>query len=152
MHPLNEEQQGFRDATHFAEITWEDLTAAGTTQTLSPLNVANKMGVSVAGIIVAEAFVSSDAALVSTAITIGDGGSATRFLSSTELNAAGTTIWTKGGTLASTSCPYLYGTDDTVDVFFTSTGGTALNTHTAGKLLVYFRVADARQAPGGARD
>lgn len=145
MHPLNIEAQGFRDATHWAEITWADLTAVGATQTLSPMNVGNKMGVAVVGMIMTEAFVSSDATLLSTAITIGDGGSSNRFLTSTELNAAAATpVYNKGGTLANTSLPYVYALDDTVDVFVTGTAGKLLNSHTAGRVLVFFRVTDAR--------
>lgn len=144
IHPLSALEAAQRRATHVAEITYADLTAAGNTQTLSGIPIAAKMGFEVVGAQLTEAFVSSDGTLASTAITIGDGGLATRFLSSTELNTQGTEVFLKGGTLANTSLPYVYTADDTVDVFFTATAAKALNTHTAGRLLVYCNITDAR--------
>ncbi len=125
------------------EISYSDLTAAGNTQTLSPITVDALMGAEIVSMELVTPFVSSDGTLISTSITIGDGGSATRFLSATELNSAGTYIAVKGGTLANTSAPYQYTVADTVDVFVTGTGGKALNTHTAGKVLIYARVQQA---------
>jgi hypothetical protein len=121
-----------------------DLTAAAATQTLSPITVTAKQGMEIVAIELVENFVSSDGSLISTSVTVGDGGSATRFLSATELNDAGTEIYLKGGTLANTSLPYVYTTDDTVDVFVTCTAGHNCNTHTAGKVLIYYRLTDAR--------
>lgn len=144
VHPLSADEAAQKRATHVIEVTYADLTAAANTQTLSPVTIANKMGFECVGIKLAEAFVSSDAGLISTSITVGDGGSATRFLSATELNAAGTEVFLKGGTLANTSLPYVYTGDDTVDIFVTGTAGKLLNTHTAGKLLVYCNITDAR--------
>lgn len=146
-YPLPLETQIEKHATHATEITYADLTATGATQTLSPVNIGDKMGAEVVAIELPEAFVSSDASLISTAITVGDGGSATRLLSSTELNAAGTEVFLKGGTLANTSLPYVYTTDDTVDVFVTGTSLKALNTHTAGKVVIYWKITDARPRP-----
>lgn len=141
VHPLPVEAGA---GLFLAEITYADLTATGNTQTLAPFAVADKVGFEIVDVKLVEPFVSSDGTLVSTSITIGDGGSATRFLSATELNQAGTEVFLKGGTLANTSLPYVYAADDTVDVFFTATSAKALNTHTAGKLLVTARITDAR--------
>jgi len=133
VHPLPIETAAFLDATHAVEITYADLTAATNTQTLSPVVVADKLGFELVALILTAAFVSSDATLISTSVTVGDGGSATRFLSATELNEAGTEVFLKGGTLANTSLPYVYTGADTVDVFVTGTSGKLLNTHTAGR-------------------
>lgn len=142
--PLPLETQLEKKATHVVEFGYADLTNATATQTLSPVVIAAKMGVEVVALELPEAFVSSDATLISSSITVGDGGSATRFLSATELNAEGTEVFLKGGTLANTSLPYVYTGDDTVDIFVTGTTGKALNTHTAGRGLLYLRITDAR--------
>src|SRR5262245_21781628 len=105
VYPLSLEEMTETKATHAIEITYADFTGTGATQTLSPVTVADKTGFEVVAVELQQTFVSSDATLISTTITIGDGGSATRFLSSTELNAEGTEIFLKGGTLANTSLP-----------------------------------------------
>lgn len=143
-YPLPQETMNEKRATHCAEVGFADLTAAAATQTLSPINILAKQGMEIVAIELAETFVSSDATLTSTSITIGDGGSATRFMSATELNEQGTEVFLKGGTLANTSLPYVYTSDDTVDVFVTGTAAKLLSSHTAGKLLIYYRLTDAR--------
>lgn len=142
VHPLDVVTQAATGATHLLEIDYTDLTTAGAAQTLSPINVANKMGFALVFAKLLEAFVSSDATLLSTTITVGDGGSATRFLLSQELNTAAP-IWLKGGV---TTVPqtFVYTVDDTVDVFFACTAGKLLTTHTAGRLGLYCKVIDAR--------
>ena len=102
------------------------------------------MGVELTGMELVTAFVSSDATLLSTAVVVGDGSSTNRFLTSTELNAAGTEVFLKGGAPALSAVPYVYTADDTVDVVVTGTAAKLLNTHTAGKVRFYFTVTDAR--------
>ncbi len=143
-YPLPTETTADKRATHAVDITFADLTAALATQTLSPLNVANKMGVELVAVELITPFVSSDGTLISTSITVGDGGSATRFLGATEMNAAGAYVSLKGGALNLNAVPYVYTVDDTVDVFVTGTATKLLSTHTAGAVRLYFRVADAR--------
>jgi hypothetical protein len=145
--PLPLETATEKKATHSWDMVAADLTAAANTQTLSPFNVGNKIGFEVVAVELIDPFVSSDGTLISTSITIGDGGSATRFLSATELNAAGAYVVLKGGTLANTACPYLYTVDDTVDIFVTGTAAKLLSTHTAGRLRVYAKVT---RTPGSA--
>lgn len=137
-----ETTQAKNGANTATEITFADLTAAGNTQTLSPLNVGAKMGVRLIQAELAEAFVSSDGTLISTSITIGDGNSAVNQLAATELNQAGTEVFLSRGVISPN--PILYTADDTVDVFFTGTVAKALNSHTAGKLILYWGVYDAR--------
>lgn len=142
---LNLEEVAVRGGANVGvEIVAADLTAATATQTINLLTVAAKMGAALVSIELKEAFASSDETLISTAFTVGDGSLATRWLSSTEANAAGTEVFLKGGTLANTALPYVFTGDDTIDLFLTATTGKALNTHTAGKLRLYFNVTDAR--------
>lgn len=142
--PLPLETATHKNATHSWDMVAADLTAAANTQTLSPINVTNKMGFELVGIELIEPFVSSDGTLISTSVTAGDGGSATRFLGATELNAAGAFVSLKGGALNLNAVPFVYTVDDTVDFFVTGTGGKLLSTHTAGRARFYFRVTDAR--------
>lgn len=136
-----------KHATHMWDMVAADLTAAIATQTLSPINVQNKMGFELVGVELITPFVSSDGTLISTAITMGDGGSANRFLTSMELNAAGAFVSLKGGALSLSAVPYLYTVDDTVDIFVTGTAAKLLSTHTAGLARFYFKVT---RVPGSA--
>lgn len=133
-------------ANFIVEIDKTDLTesGAGTAQTFT-FPVVAKQGVELVHAELPEAFVSSDGTLISTAVIVGDGGGTNRFLTSTELNAAGTEVFLKGGT--NSTIPYVYTVDDTVDITITPTAAKSLNTHTAGKLRLFFRITDPR--PGG---
>lgn len=70
------------------------------------------------------------------AITIGDGGSANRFLTSTSVKATGST------TTAGAAVPYVYPAADTIDITMTA-GAGALSSITAGVMELYFTLADA---------
>lgn len=146
---FREQQSAFGGATHFSEITFADLTAAGNTQTLAGLiaQKANVMGIRALFACVVTPFVSSDGTLISTALTLGDANSANRYLTSTELNAANGTPpvpgQTKIGALAD-SAIYVAAADITVDAVLTATATKALNTHTAGRVLVFWQVYDDR--------
>lgn len=143
VHPLSALEAAQRRATHVIEITYADLTDAGATQTLSPVAIADKMAFELVWAQLVEAFVSSDAGLISTSITLGDGaGGVSLFLTDTELNAAAAEVFLKPGD--GVTNPKVYTGDDTVDVYFTATVGKALNTHTAGKLRLYCNITDAR--------
>lgn len=126
------------------ELSYADLTDADNAQTIALFDVKAKMGVRLTEMETVDAFVSSDATLISTAVIVGDGSSTSRFLASAELNAAGTEIFLKGGALALSAVPYVYTGDDTVDAVVTATAAKLLNTHTAGKVRFYFQVTDAR--------
>lgn len=125
--------------THKAVITHADLTetATGTAQVLAPINVVNGSMVTKVAARLDTAFKNTgDAAFNTTAITVGDGGSANRFLASMELNENGTEILAKEGT----GTLFVYTATDTVDVTFNSQTGKALNDLNTGKVTVFFSV------------
>lgn len=145
VHPLPAETRALTGATHLGVIEYTDLTAAGNTQSFNLAVIAASMGMLVQFVRLAEAFVSSDPTLISTAVVIGDAGSANRFVTSTELNAAAATpVYLKAGALASPSAMQLYTAAGTLIVAFTGTAAKLLNSHTAGKLLVFFKQVDGR--------
>lgn len=143
MHPLNEEAAAVTGATHFADVDYTDLQAlaAGNTGTVNLFAVAANVVVNLAFARLMTVFTSSDGAVASLAATVGDGGSATRFLASYELLA--TPALAKGGALAP-NAPNIYAAAGTVSVFFTGTAAHDLNTATAGKLRLFLVVRDAR--------
>lgn len=145
-YPLSLEEMTEKGATHRGEIGFADLTAAGATQTLNLANIIAKQGIELRSIELVQDFISSDGTLISTSITIGDTGSATRFLGATELNDAGTEIYLKPGALNPASMQ-VYTAADTLQVFFTGTAAKLLNTHTQGLLYVYVRVTRAHVVP-----
>lgn len=146
VHPHTIEGQAQHQANVFVDITWADFaSASGNTLTLSPINVVAKQSVTCTKVELLEAFDFSDASLISCAITAGDGGSATRFLASTELAADGSTVYLKGGALTDPSGKYVYTTTDTVDVFVTGTSAKVLSTATSGKVRLHFQIDDARK-------
>lgn len=137
-----------KGATHCGEITFADFTSGTNTQSFNLAPTIAKQGLVLTHIELPIAFVSSDGTLISTSITIGDGGSANRFLTATELNAAGASIFLKGGALAGASAvPFVYTAGDNLIVAFTATAAKVLTTHTAGKVLVYFRLWNAQPVP-----
>lgn len=140
--PLFTEEAAFAGATHFADLSYADLTDADNSQTIPILtNVANKTGFRVIGSRLITPFVSSDAALVSTAITVGDAGSVNRDLTSQELNAAGAYITQKAGVA---SVPLVDTADTVKNVTVTATAAHNLNTHTAGLVRIYLQFVDSR--------
>lgn len=144
VHPLSIEEIAQHQANVRVTLDRTDLTDADAAQTIELFPVKNKMAVTLTKMVMPETFDSSDASLISTTITVGDGGSATRFLGSTELNVSGTEVFLKGGALASPSAKYVYTGDDTVDAFLACTATYLLSTHTSGKLELYFQVDDHR--------
>ncbi len=143
IHPMTVEQQAITGASHMGIITYADLTDADDAQSFNLAVVAAKMGMLLVACLLKKTFVSSDATLISTAITCGDAGSATRFLSSTELNEAGTEIFLKPGAINPASLT-VYTAADNFIVAFAATSGKALNTHTQGEVHFWLRLADAR--------
>jgi len=85
------------------------------------------------------------AAMTDLSVTIGDGGSANRFLAASEIG--GTTspvavgIWYHHPL---TTCPFVYNAADTIDLVATATGA-ALSALTAGKWEIYFDLVDLNQ-------
>lgn len=149
LQPLGVEEAALIGATHRLILTHADITMAtvDTAQTIEAVPVAAKMGVQLVDVRLKTAFQdSADAASIITAITVGDGGSTTRFLASTELNANGTEIWLKGGVNPNPQ-PYVYTAADTVDVVFLApTSGKNLAALDTGEVHLYFKITDARFA------
>ncbi len=148
VYPIFIEQQAALGATHMALITYADLTAATNTQTLALLTQkANVMGMRVTNAVVVTPFVSSDASDISLAFTVGDSGSATRYMASLETNANATTptVAEQGAVGALTDATAYYATADTaVNAYVTCTSGKLLSAFTAGYLIVFFKITDNR--------
>lgn len=124
---------------HHFVIDFNDLTetAANTAQVINLISL--KAGDAVIGCFTSAptAFKdASDAAFNDTAITIGDGGSANRYLASQQLNENGTEVLLKDGTRTA----YMYLVDDTVDITFNSMTAKALNDIDTGKLHVWLEI------------
>jgi len=124
-----------------------DLSAAvnNTALVLSCLTtLANVMMIELSHVELLEPFQdTTDAAQNSTSLTIGDGGSANRHLTATELNANGAYVTVKAGT----GTKYVPGADTPTTFTFTPTAGKNLANLNKGKLRAYFRVIDARPRP-----
>ena len=91
-------------------------------------------------LIVDTAFVSSTAAGL--AMTIGDAGSATRFLASTQLQSGQTPV---AGAVGITN-EYYIATAQVNNAYFTSTTAN-LSTFTAGQIRLFFSIKDLSQLP-----
>jgi hypothetical protein len=81
------------------------------------------------------------ASMTDLSITIGDGGSANRYLTTVEVG--GTTSPITAGVWYETfaAAPFIYTAADTIDLVATATGA-ALSALTAGEMHVYLHVAD----------
>jgi hypothetical protein len=101
--------------------------------------VANKTSVELTGVELVVPFVGTAAEINSTALEVVCGASA--LLDSTELNAAGTEVFVKGGTASAAIVPT---TNAAVRASITTPVDTAANSHTAGLVRLYFKVTDAR--------
>lgn len=130
-------------ATHLVEITAEDLTQteANEPQTVAVTLPAGTLGGLIA-VKTAEAFEdTADAAFNSTAVTVGDAASATRYLASTQVNAKGSTVTYKSGAVAN----HAYDTAGEMRFAFASMTGKALASLNKGRLLAYVRLADLKR-------
>lgn len=89
------------------------------------------------------AFVFSDATLTAAGVTVGDGGSAARYLASTETNAAGSSVAYAAGT----GTRFALTSADNIIAAFTGTSAKNLNTCTAGSMRLFLRIEDLSQLP-----
>lgn len=126
------------------EVTYKDF-AAGVVNTALAINLftilAKYMGAELKHYEVTELFQdTADAAHVSTSITIGDAGSANRLLTASELNANGTYVPLKAGT----GTLYIPTSDTVVTLTVTPTAAKNVASLNKGKVILYFRVPDAR--------
>lgn len=146
--PLPPESRWFGKATHKAILTYADLASnASATKTvaIAPGGTATLPAgtvVQVVGVNLITPFDFSDAAINSCAITIGDGGSNNRFCVSTELAADGSYVSYFAPCAA--TAPYAYLVADTVDTFWTVSGGGSATTEeaTSGEVEIYLWVVD----------
>jgi hypothetical protein len=139
-----------RKASGFTDrfvVTHEDLTqaTANTAQAVTLLAlVAGMMIGKVATRVVTPFTDASDAAFNATTLTIGDTGSANRFLSSQELNSNGTEVLAKAGTNTLNA----YNAGDTLLATFGSMTGKALADIDAGEVHIFAEVIDLRKLAG----
>ena len=138
LHP--EQAGGF---TYHVKLTHADLTetTVNTAQTIEILTVAQGSVVQAVAYNLPVPFKdASDAALNTTAITIGDAGSTARFMASKELNVNGTEIlaWTDANDI--NTLPYVYLAADTIDVVVGSMAAKALNDVDTGEIDILINV------------
>lgn len=133
-------------ATHMIDVSAADLTetTANTAQTLVPLTFADgDVFVLISGRLVEPFEDSSDAAFNSTALSVGDNDSATRYLASTQLNKNGTEITTFAGALTAPCFPYTAAKE--LRLAFASMTAKSLADLDKGRLLLYVRKVDTKR-------
>ncbi len=136
--PLNSterEQGGFTDRFIVAKTDLTD-AVAGEAQTLvlAVLPIGTLVGA--VAVRLTTAFNSADAAYVSTALTVGDDGTANLFLTSQELNAQGTTVFNKAGT----GTLKAYDAANNLKATFTPTAAKKLADLTSGQVTILARL------------
>lgn len=143
--PLGNEEAAQLDANLVVEITHEDLTEAtdATAQVIPLFKVPASF--QLVELVRTELRVpfenTAEAGNNTTAITVGDGASAARFLASQELNRNGTEVYLKAGT----GTKYIYAAEDWVDLTVAAAAAaTSLAELNKGKVLLYFKVFDSR--------
>lgn len=142
--PLSPTDRELYHATHKIIVGYADLVAVPTASTATgSFALIPASGTFPAGTKVYNAAfkISSNTwaatSMTSLTITIGDGGSATRFLASTEILLANTEVVHFSNVAA--TAPYTYLVADTVDLFFTPTGANT-SALTAGEIEIYLDV------------
>ena len=142
---LPTETQALLGATHEAIITYEDLTAAATTQILTGINIPVGSWVKGGPHILEQDFDSP--ASSSLTYSAGDGSDADLFMTATEIDVAATEVDYKAPTPGSgapavgTGKAYVGPNTDTLDIAFTSTGDN-LSDFTQGKIRYFFSLVD----------
>jgi len=158
IHPLLNEERGTLGGTHRVILTAADVAAAGganNTGTVALLTFDNNSDgtftpnkqINLVETLLAVPFSGSDGTLISTAMTVGDSGNNSRLLASQELNAAGTTVYTKASALASNAF-YVPTSKTTFNAYFTGTAAKALNTLTNGEIHIILDVIAGPVAQG----
>jgi len=146
LEQLGLEEMAATGATHKVVVTHSDLTetTVSTAQTLTPITVANLTSWETKFALLRVPFANTaDTGFNSVAVTMGDGGSTNRFLTSTELCENGTEVAVKVGT----GTTLQYTTDDTVDLVFTPATGYALSALNKGEVWFYGVFRDGRGYP-----
>jgi hypothetical protein len=142
---LTPQERTQAQATHKVILTYADLTAAATTQTIT---IFPSSGTFPAGTVarftamrLITPFDFSDSSINSLLLEVGDTDT-DRLLTQTQLAADGTYVSNKVSS-ASTQ-PYAYDAADTIDALFTVAGGGTplLNEATSGEVEVYLHITD----------
>lgn len=145
--PLTTEERQQGGFTHRFELDHTDLTqtAAATAQVVPLLALIAGMLVLKVATRMTTAFQDvSDGAFNSTAITIGDGGTANLFLTSQELNVNGTEVYNKAGTGTAKA----YDAGDSLNLTFNSMTGKSLSNIDTGVLKVFAQIVRLDQLAG----
>jgi len=145
--PLTTEERAQGGFTHRIELTHADLTqtAANTAQVISLITLAIGMMVLRVATRMTIAFQDvSDNAFNSTAITIGDTGTANLFLASQELNVNGTEVYNKAGTMTAKA----YDSTDALNITFNSMSAKSLSNIDVGAITVFAEIVDLKQLAG----
>lgn len=143
INPLPLESQAAAGGNYEVLVTHDDLTdaVASEAQTLT-VPIKAKMSARVRRSIVDVPFENSSSAGNNVlGVTVGDGGSVGRFLTSTEVNKNGSYIPLKSGV----DIEYPYTVDDTIDITFTPKTGATLLSLDAGRMRFILDIQDARQ-------
>lgn len=111
--------------------------------TASPATYAAGVILSLVAAVVSVPFVFSDGTLIANGVTLGDSGSAARYMASIETNAAGSYV---GGSVG-TGTRFLLTVADNFIAAFTGTAAKNLNTATAGQILFYLKIEDKNNWP-----
>ncbi len=138
---LSAEEQRAYGFTHRIKVTHEDLTetTAATDQVIPLLSVAaGALVTRCATRLVTPFNDASDVAYNDTQVSVGDGGSAARFLAAQQVNENGTEVLAKGGT----GTLHAYEAADTVDLTVAHQDSKALADLDAGELWVFLHVQD----------
>lgn len=158
VRPVTIQQSAKMGATHVVEIDYADFTETSTNTAESfgsSFPVVAKMGVECVGAQLITAFTTGNTNFTtSVAVTVGDGTDADLYLTSTELASDGTEVWWKygrsvwnSGSATNVTLSYgqkVYTGTDNIDFTFTPNAEEALSACTAGKILLYFKIQDAR--------
>lgn len=139
IHPLLETSAAQTGATHLGIITFADLTTAGNTQSLNLAPVGIGTGAALVFALLKTPFTSSDGTLVSLAVTLGDTGSANRYLTSYELLATPAKV--KGGVALNPGLNVFAAADNLIAAF-TATAAKLLTTMTAGEIHFYIKLVN----------
>lgn len=138
--PNNSRVQGFTHCFSFGEGDLTE-TTANTAQAFTvaiPVNTIIKDCLVLLDVPFED---TADAAFNSTAVTVGDSGSATRFMSATELNVNGTEITIKKMSGSATAYPAA----DTLSISFASMAAKSLSSLNKGKVRIYVNMVKQNQ-------
>lgn len=144
--PLETTAAGY---THKFVIRASDLTetAANTSQTIALVTVP--VGVQVldaATYLVTPFRDTGDAAFNTTTMTVGDGGSANRYIASQQLNANGT--WVRAAAAVNTTARHVYAaaTNNTINAVFGSMSGKSLVNINEGEVWIFVKLFDVTKS------